>query len=147
MKHLPENVVLNNATKSDVFETSDAIEALQSLEQNTREAVVKQRGNDRLEVDIAVDVRPGNLSQRYQTCWTGVTGNVSETGCLVMTGVPLTPGDIYALSFDETTGIPSALAICLRSRMIRDDAFEAGMRFFDTIDLNIDEVLSGWTTV
>lgn len=123
-------------TNEKLFEKSNAIEALESLEKNTRSAIMHERGNDRVDVEIKVLVSPGNSSERSQTAWPGVTGNISPTGCLVVTGGPLIPGDIYFVSFDSPDAkISNAIGRCIRSRFIREGAFEAGLRFFQEIDL------------
>ena len=129
-------MIANSSTQEPLFESSDAIEALQELEQNTRRAVIRQRSNERLEIDISVTVRPGNSSERQRSAWKGVTANVSGSGCMLVTSSPLIPGDIYSVEFhDDAIELPNTLGRCVRSRMIRDDAFEAGLRFFDPIDL------------
>ena len=125
-----------STTQDSLFESSDAIEALQELEQNTRSAVIRKRSGERVEIDIPVVIRPANSSDRSSRGWAGVTANVSGTGCMVVTAAPLVPGDVYAVDFDdEELELPLTLGRCLRSRMIREDAFEAGLRFFSPIDL------------
>ena len=128
--------VIDSTQPTDLFESSPAIEALQALEKNTRAAIMHERGNDRMDIEIKVTVAPGNASERSRVSWAGVTGNVSPTGCLLVTSAPLVPGDIYYVSFDDdNTNLPHAIGRCIRSRFIREGAFEAGVRFFSEINL------------
>lgn len=132
-----EEPVVIDSTPQQLFESSDAIEALQALEQNTRAAIMHERGNDRLDIEISIVVAPANASERSKTTWQGVTGNVSPTGCLIVTSAPLIPGDIYFITFDsDKVKIPNAIGRCIRSRFIKEGAFEAGIRFFQEIDLS-----------
>ena len=122
---------------NELFETSDALEALEALEKNTQSAILHERGNDRLDVEVKVTVQPGNASERSKVAWPGVTANVSRTGCMVVTAAPLVPGDIYWVSFDEVDAkLPNAIGRCIRSRFIQEGAFEAGLRFFQEIDIS-----------
>jgi len=46
-------------------------------------------------------------------------------------------GDIYWLTFDKTElKLDNLFARCLRCRLIREDAYEAGFKFFDLVDLS-----------
>jgi hypothetical protein len=72
----------------------------------------------------------------------GVTGDVSAGGCQVLFPIPLGVGDIYLLTFDKSkVAVDSVFARCLRCRLIREDAYEAGFKFFDPID--VSEAVAG----
>ncbi|MEO1128941.1 MAG: hypothetical protein AAFX05_04435, partial [Planctomycetota bacterium] len=48
-------------------------------------------------------------------------------------------GDIYLVSLDRTKlDLTPIFVRCLRCRLVRDDAFEAGLKFFNTIDLPVE---------
>jgi len=115
---------------------------LRELEQQTSEAIRKQRSTERHEVNCAVRVRPGNASQLSEPVLEGVTGDVSPGGCRIMTPVPLRVGDVYKLEFAKgELDLPILFARCLRCRLVREDAFESGFAFFTPIKL--DEARSG----
>ena len=66
----------------------------------------------------------------------GVSGDVSSGGCLLLVATPLMVGDIYWLTFDRSViDLPPAFGRCLRCRLIREDAFEAGFKFLSPVTL------------
>ncbi len=120
----------------DLFGASDALEALAELEQNTNHAILAQRATERIDICVKIHVQPANASERHRFGAEGVTADISNGGCMVLTSRPLIPGDLYWITFDsEQTRIGSLFARCLRSRFVREDAFEAGMRFLNEIDV------------
>ena len=128
--------MFNEPGQDDLFATTDALEALSQLEQNTCESLVRQRASERVQIRTKVVVRPGNSSQRHELAVEGLTGDISNGGCQILTGRPVLPGDIFWLEFsDEHIAIGSLLARCMRCRMIREDTFEVGFRFLHEIDL------------
>ena len=55
---------------------------------------------------------------------------------MILFSDPLLVGDIYRLSFERSTiPLEPMFARCLRCRLVREDAFEAGFSFFNPIDL------------
>ena len=49
---------------------------------------------------------------------------------------PIGVGDVYRLSFDRSVlDLESLFVRCLRCRLVREDAFEAGFSFFQPVDL------------
>lgn len=110
---------------------------LRELEQQTSEAIRKQRSAERQEVQCSVRVRSGNASQASEPAFEGVTGDVSPGGCRIMTQVPVRVGDIYKLEFAKgELDLPIVFARCLRCRLVREDAFESGYSFFTPIKLD-----------
>lgn len=114
----------------------ESVELLHELERSTPEAVKRQRAHDRVTVKAKVIVQPGNRSERESRMLRGVTGDVSGGGCQVLLPEPLAVGDIYLLTFErEVLDLGPTYARCLRVRMIREDAFEVGVKFFNEVDL------------
>lgn len=115
----------------------ELLHGLQELEASTSEAIKAQRGSVRYTSTTRVWVRPGNASDRVdQAVIEGTTADISEGGCKLLTGSPLVPGDLYLLSFDrKDVDLPPIFGRCMRSRLIDEDAFEAGMKFFTKVDL------------
>ena len=119
-----------------------AHDLLRELEQQTSEAIRRQRSTERHEVQCGVRVRPGNASQAGEPVLEGVTGDVSPGGCRIMTSLPLRVGDVYKLEFAKgELDLPIVFARCLRCRLVREDAFESGFAFFTPIKL--DEARTG----
>lgn len=122
---------------SDGCQQEEVLESLADLERNTSEAIIKSRGNTRLRVKSKVIAQPGNSGDRRKIKMQGITGDISSGGCQILFPVPLRVGDIYWLTFDKTElNLDSLFARCLRCRLIREDAYEAGFKFFDLLDLS-----------
>lgn len=109
---------------------------LRELEQQTPEAIRRQRSSERASLKIGVAIRPANASQASEGVIDGVTGDISAGGCGLMTSGPLRVGDVYSLKFEKgEVDLPIVFARCLRCRLIREDAFESGFAFFTKVDL------------
>lgn len=114
----------------------EQFELLQELERNTSDAIRKARSSQRIELRCPIVVQSGNSSERHKMKVKGVTGNISSGGCQILLPVPLGVGDVYRVSFDpEVLRTPLTFVRCLRSRLIREDAFEFGFAFFKEINL------------
>jgi len=123
--------------QTDAFQQEEALASLADLERNTSEAIIKSRGNARLRVKSKVIAQPGNSGDRRKIKMQGITGDISSGGCQILFPVPLRVGDIYWLSFDKAElNQDSIFARCLRCRLIREDAYEAGFKFFELLDLS-----------
>lgn len=110
---------------------------LSELQQSTPEAVKGARAHTRLSIRTKVIVQPANMSQRLSMKVQGVSGDISGGGCQLLLPLPLNVADIYWLTFDrQTLDVPPVYARCMRCRVIREDAFEAGFAFFKPIDLS-----------
>ena len=111
-------------------------EILDEMKRSTPEAVESMRAHGRLSVRANVIVDPGNQSDRGSWRVQGVTGDVSAGGAQILTPAPLRIGDIYLISFDRSKiDVPPVFARCLRARLVREDAFEAGLKFLQPIEL------------
>ena len=119
-----------------VLSEDDAMESLAELERNQPDAVKRTRSSTRISIKSKVIAQPGNSGDRLKFKIQGVTGDISARGCQVLFPIPLRVGDIYWLTFDKTElDLDSVLARCLRCRMIREDAYEAGFKFFEPVDV------------
>jgi hypothetical protein len=115
----------------DFFGQNELISALAELEQSSEENVTRLRAHERLQLRVAVSVQPGNSSERLRAGIECVTADISDGGCMVISPRPLLPGDVFWLTFDaKRLAIGSLFARCMRCRMISEDAFEIGFRFF-----------------
>lgn len=120
-----------------MFESSDAIEALKELELSSRSAITHKRDRTRVSVEIDVSVQRGDSSRRHEMTISAATSDVSTNGCRLLSPGPVLPGDIYWLVFAENSaGVGSVMARCVRCHMVREGAFEIGMRFFEELDLS-----------
>ena len=116
--------------------SDDAFGVLRDLERNTPDEIRRQRAHFRLAIKAGVVLQPGNASELTSFKAKGVTGDVSEGGCSALFPIPLHVGDVYRLQFDQKTlDLPLTFARCVRCRLIREDAFEAGFAFFAPICL------------
>ena len=127
----------NNDSQCGALLAENAMESLADLELGKSDAVKRARFSTRVRVKSKVIVQPGNSGDRLKSKVQGVTGDISAGGCQVLFPIPMRVGDIYWLTFDETTlKLDSVFARCLRCRLIREDAYEAGFKFFEPIDVS-----------
>ena len=81
-------------------------------------------------------MRSANTSALRDFRVNGVTGDISESGCGLLLPVPARVGDVYRLEFERSKiDLPTTFARCVRSYLVREDAFECGFRFFSMISL------------
>jgi c-di-GMP-binding flagellar brake protein YcgR len=117
--------------------TVEALEAIAEIEQSTPENIKQMRSSARISIRAKVIAQPGNAGERNSFQSQGVLGDISYGGCLILFPDPLRVGDIYRLSFDKSVlNVEPTFGRCLRCRLIREDAFEAGFSFFSPIDLS-----------
>jgi hypothetical protein len=113
-----------------------APEVVQNLEQQQIQEVLTSRTHERLETALKVCVRPANTSESSRLELHGVTADLSRGGCRLILPLPTTVGDVFRLEFESSVArIALVFARCLRCRLVREDAFEAGFSFFAPIDL------------
>ena len=114
----------------------DLLESLADLERNKCDAIKRARASTRMQVRSKVIAQPGNSGDRLKFKVQGVTGDISSGGCQVLFPIPLRVGDIYRLTFDKKElNLNSVFARCLRCRLIREDAYETGLKFYEAIDV------------
>ncbi len=114
----------------------DAFGLLRDLERNTPEEIRRQRAHFRVAIKAAVILQAGNASELMTFKLKGVTGDISEGGCSALFPIPTSVGDIYRLQFDrKSVDLPLTFARCVRCRLVREDAYEAGFAFFAAICL------------
>ena len=128
--------MFEDLTPNPGFKKQDAEDLLQELEQNTPEELVRQRAHFRITIKAPVTLQPGNASERLTMRVRGVTGDISQSGCKCLFPTPVGVGDVYRLEFDkERIGLPTVFAQCMRCSVVRDDAYEAGFKFFTNVTL------------
>jgi c-di-GMP-binding flagellar brake protein YcgR len=116
--------------------SEEAFGVLRDLERNTPEEIRRQRAHFRLAIKAAVILQPGNASDLLEMKVKGVTGDISAGGCSALFPIPIHVGDVYRLTFDrKSLDLPLTFARCVRCRLVREDAFEAGFAFFSPISL------------
>ncbi len=126
-----------NGFQDDTLSENDALESLADLEHNKSDVVKRARSSSRIRIKSKVIAQPGNSGDRLKSKVQGVTGDISAGGCQILFPIPLRVGDIYWLTFDRNVlDIDSVFGRCLRCRLIREDAYEAGFKFFQPIDLS-----------
>ena len=125
-----------NSNENSLKNDMQADILIEELARSSNDAVKQLRGHTRRSFRVKVYVEPASLSARSGQRFQGVTGDISQGGSQILLARPLAIGDIYQISFDrEELDIPPVFAICLRGRMVRPDAYEAGLRFLEQITL------------
>jgi len=118
------------------LDDDEAFVLLNELSANTPEELQRQRADFRLTIKAGVILQPGNASHLMKLKIKGVTGDISAGGCNAVFPLPTHVGDIYRLQFDrQALDLPLLFVRCVRCRLVREDAFEAGFSFFNKISL------------
>jgi c-di-GMP-binding flagellar brake protein YcgR len=121
---------------AEAINTDEAFNLLQELGRNTSEEIRRQRQHFRVTIKAGVTLQSGNASELLDYKVKGVSGDISEGGCSVLFPIPIHVGDVYRLQFDrQVVDLPLTFARCLRCRLVREDAYEAGFLFFTPIVL------------
>ena len=120
--------------EASIADEDMAHEVLRELEGQSSAEQEKHRAHDRIAIKTKVTLQPGNSSELLNLKLQGVTGEISDGGCRAMFPLPLGVGDVYRLRFDPAKlDLPLVFARCLRCRMIDEDAYDVGLRFFNEI--------------
>ena len=116
---------------------ANALNALQDLENNKPASIKSARRSERLRIKVPVVARPGDSGRRIEFSADGITADMSAGGCQILFAVPVYVGHFYQLTFERgRLPFDSLIARCLRCRLIREDAYEAGMSFLDKVNLS-----------
>lgn len=111
---------------------------IEGLAKNTPDAIKNMRNHTRVAVRAKVYIEAASLSERNGVRLQGVTGDVSVGGTQILLPRPLRIGDVYLISFDRAEfDLASVYGLCLRGRMVRPDAYEAGLRFLESVTLPV----------
>ncbi|MBK7641963.1 MAG: PilZ domain-containing protein [Planctomycetes bacterium] len=125
----------NDLTQDGLRQDLDP-ELLGSLERQKSDEIAKARTHTRVEAKFKVVVRPGNASEALRFKLQGLTADLSRGGCRLILPMPVAVGDVFRIEFEAgEQRIPLTFARCLRCRLVREDAFEAGFSFFAPIEL------------
>jgi len=121
-------------TPTGLNNDDEAFGMLQELSANTPDELRRRRASFRLTIKSGVILQSGNASELLNYKVKGVTGDISEGGMSAVFPIPVRVGDIYRIQFDQQSlNLPLTFARCVRCRLIREDAFEAGFSFFSKI--------------
>ncbi len=126
---------LNQTNESETGE--DVWGLLMQLKANTPENLLSQRSSTRLELRIAVLMRPGNASERQAEPIQATSADISEGGCQLITDRPIWVGEFILLEFDRAElDIDPVMARCLRCRLLTEQKFECGFKFSTPIEIH-----------
>jgi len=128
--------MFDEPSASNPLDHNEAFELLQELGRNTSAEIQRQRAHFRRVIKAGVVLQSGNASDLLKFKLKGVSGDISEGGCSILFPLPPHVGDIYRLEFDrQAIDLPLTFARCVRCRLVREDAYEAGFAFFRPIVL------------
>ena len=106
------------------------------LERQSIEQIRHLREHERVQTKVRLVLQPGDSSRSRELRLQGVTADISEGGCSAVFPLPVMVGDVYRLQFDpKQIELPMVFARALRCRLVREDAFEVGFRFFSKVEL------------
>lgn len=128
--------MFDSPVESDASRPDLDPDLLHSLEQQKSEEIARQRIHARIDAKLRVVVRPANSSALLAFKIQGLTADISRGGARLILPMPLGVGDLFRLEFDSSVHqLPLVFGRCLRCRLLREDAFEAGLAFFTPIEL------------
>ena len=111
-------------------------ELLKELEGQSLDELRGRRTHERYQVRMTVVLRPGNSHEIDDIELEGRAADISRSGCQAVFSAPVLVGNVYRLQFDaEPLKATLFFARCVRCRLLREDAFEAGFNFFTPISL------------
>ncbi len=113
------------------------LDLLKDLERQSVEEIRKLRAHERVDTKIRLMIQHGDSSRVSDMRAQAYTSDISSGGCCAVSTSTVVVGDIYRLSFDrKQLDAPLVFARCVRCRLLREDAFEAGFAFFSPISLS-----------
>lgn len=123
--------------QSDLDQAEGLLSAITDLEANTKEKLATRRYSNRLELNCAAKLLPGNVSGRDGTEFNGKCRDVSNRGCRLVLTQPLVVGDIYLIQLDSTSFSGDLVfGRCVRCHMLREDTFDCGLNFLSPVSLD-----------
>lgn len=97
------------------------------------------RGMTTVRRKVAVEVRPGNASDRGAVVARVDTTEIRSRSITTMADVPVMVGDVLHLTFDRNAlDVVPVLAVCDRCTMLGDASFEVRFQFVHEIALPTD---------
>ena len=122
----------------------NAFELLQALELQTPEPLRKLRESERVRLQTFARVE-GSDPTNLMVYEHAAVGDVSRMGCRMMLPRPLQVGAVYKLTLDaEPLDVGTFFARCVRCRLIKEDAFEMGMRFFAPVEIEEEKAVDNF---
>lgn len=110
-------------------------ELLEELAHQSLREIRKVRRHERIEVKLAVQLRPANSSDLGRYNSKGSTKDISVGGCRCIVSKAPRVGDIYRVQFrDEQHSLPMAFARCVRCRFVHEDAFDCSFMFLTPLE-------------
>jgi len=116
----------------------NAFELLHALESQTPEPLRKLRESERVTIQAFTRLE-GSDPTNPMVHEHAAVGDVSRMGCRILLPEPLQVGAVYKLTMDietieaDTLDATTIFARCVRCRLINEDAYEMGMRFFTPV--------------
>jgi hypothetical protein len=127
----------------DGLEPETKIDAslVNELARNTPENIAAQRRHARLTVTGKMSALSADVD--LDDCVAGVAVDVSAGGCMGVFTKPPRVGNVYRIRLESAEArIPVTFARCLRVRLLREDAFEAGFAFFVPAEIELEQSLA-----
>lgn len=123
----------NNADEISDSQQENMLDDLE-VRCQTNVAAVREATAHRIQVEV--ELRHGNISERDSVLATMQTSEISSTGLSGIGDKPLMVGSMFYMQFDPATlDVPPALAICDRCAMLSDSSFGLRFRFTQSIEL------------
>lgn len=115
---------------------ANPLESLIELQRLDAASEGRDRSSERVGIQCRVELRPGNSRDRSNAqVVNAACSDLSSSGCRLIAPLPPAVGDVYLLSFEESVALPNVFARCVRCRLLKEDAYEAGFQFFTELTL------------
>ncbi len=119
------------------LDPEEAYKLLEELQLNQPAQVLENKSDEESAIRIAVEIAPGNASEREGPPEIGVTSKIGKLHVVIACEFPLLVGDVYRLEFErKRLDIGAVYAVCRRCTMLHEDRFEARMSLFTPIDFS-----------
>lgn len=123
-------------TKQSAEDQLDA-DLVGEIARNTPSNIAALRKHERVMVRGGMEILPGDLT-RVENPDRGSAVDVSAGGCMGVFARPPLVGNVYRVRISSSElDLPMTYAKCVRVRLLRDDAFEAGFAFFAPVELQL----------
>ncbi len=114
-------------------------ELLAGLEHSQAVDLQQVRSTATLPVKATVEIRSADACSRASVLAQGQTSDLQRHGVSCVLTQPVLPGSVFHLSFDRSIlNLEPQMAVCNRTSMLSDTAFESHFRFVREIDPPID---------
>ena len=123
--------MMDGELRSNDRTDGEMLELVEELQLSEETEVANVRVRDAVPVRAAVEIAPGNASDRRIGKVVGETREISRENLRLCSASPLPVGDVFVIQFDrDAVPLPESFALVHACRMVSPSLFESELRFF-----------------